>query len=370
MIRSDPSRRRVELQSKLMKRFFIACCLFALFGAGGCSRSQFEKDHDQAVRQNPMDVTMELRVVGGATTIHASETLRLEQIYTAKYGNYQIEVLDNANDASLSEEAAIFDGTKMRWEALTGRFATCCQSRHVWLTLEPTPIPYRLGNPHDVFGQTQPFRRLKLPVGTHQVYVRSRRVFRDEKLIKTYSGQGLVVVAKNILTIRVIENDAAWAAKKLAEVVAALDRGKASPDDKEWILACDVLALDLNSDQAVLEKLRRLRGQQSCSWPSYLSWAANPKLAYTGLYEIIKDPLYPMKGVSGYASALATLRTRERYPDYQYGHPLGAKGPFPQEAYRFSVDSYREISQDLLRLCASKPGRLASLCANGDVIIR
>jgi hypothetical protein len=175
-----------------------------------CSHSGFERQHEQAVLQNPAGVESEIRTSGGRRQFAVSEPVPIEEFYTSKYsGLWQIEVLEGWNDASALDVVHITDG-KTIWDQprqpLMG--IICCDSRHVWLSLEPTRIPYKLSNtptrsnPEGV--KNPEWLSLSLPKrpGKYRLYLTTQRVFGRGDNTTTPVGKGLPI-SSNILDLEV-----------------------------------------------------------------------------------------------------------------------------------------------------------------------
>ena len=178
-----------------------------------CSRSEFDRQHNQALFENPSGVELEIRTRDGRQQFAASEPVQFEELYTSKYsGLWHIEVLDGWNEASnatSSDVVHITDG-KTTWNQAREPFVgwICCDSRHVWLSLDTTRIPYKLFT-----GQTRNNREgwvnpewytLHLPTnpGKYQVYITTKRVFGRSASIVTYEGKG-VPVSSNVIKLEV-----------------------------------------------------------------------------------------------------------------------------------------------------------------------
>jgi hypothetical protein len=69
-----------------------------------CSKSNFERQHEDAVRENPSGVELEIRTRGGREQFAASEQVQFEEIYTSQSsGLWHIKILDGWNEAADSE---------------------------------------------------------------------------------------------------------------------------------------------------------------------------------------------------------------------------------------------------------------------------
>jgi hypothetical protein len=189
--------------------------LLAFFGNGlailfliACSGSKFERQNEHAVRENPAGVELEIRTRGGREQFAQSEPVLFEEIYTSKFpGLWHIEILDSWNEAADSEIIHITDGNAI-WEKPWMYAIICCDSRHVWLSLDPVRLPYKLFanrtsvNPE---GWVNPeWYTLQLPnkPGKYLVYVTSARVFGYTSSTATYHGKG-VPVSSNVLKLEI-----------------------------------------------------------------------------------------------------------------------------------------------------------------------
>ena len=198
---------------------------WALFGTtiaslilAGCTRTPFERQHDEAIRENPYGVTLEIRTRGNRKQFAVSEAVAIanlaglvrsepiefEEVYTAKVsGMWHIEVLDGWNDASLSRAIYVTDGKQLLHPPQPLYGIICCDSRHVWLNPDTLRLPYKTSA---VEGMTMPkemrWYKLYLPAqpGKYQVYVTTRRVYRYTDSMATYHGQGLPT-SSNILEL-------------------------------------------------------------------------------------------------------------------------------------------------------------------------
>lgn len=175
-----------------------------------CSHSDFEDQHTHSLLENPPGVELEIRVRDGRTQFARSETVQFEEIYTAKYsGAWHIEILDGWNVAGISDVVHITDGKTIRNEIRQpGAGIICCDSRHVWLSLDPVRLPYKPLADHarispKVYVAPQ-WYALRLPEkpGKYKVYVTTERVFRRSDSTKTYHDKG-IPVSSNILKVEV-----------------------------------------------------------------------------------------------------------------------------------------------------------------------
>jgi|HubBroStandDraft_5_1064220.scaffolds.fasta_scaffold258058_1 hypothetical protein len=189
---------------------------WALFGIsvatlllGACAHSEFERQHQRSVSENPAGVELEIRTRGGRQQFAPLEAVQFEEIYTSKYSEaWHIEVLDSLNDASSLDVLHVTDGSTIWNQRRELSGIICCDSRHVWLSQDPVRIPYKLfanrtrANPE---GWANPeWHTLHLPnkPGKYQVYVTTERVFGRGDSTTTYYGRGSAV-SSNILKLEV-----------------------------------------------------------------------------------------------------------------------------------------------------------------------
>lgn len=160
-------------------------------------KTAFELAHDKAVLGNPYGVKMRIATIDGRVKFRLSESVPIEELYTADYaGQWHLEVLDGWNGASVSEEFHVANGqTSSLIHENYG--VICCDSRHVWLSSEPTRIPYAPK-------VKSPFIPINIPSpGTYQIYVTSHRVFDKDQTLHTDEGLGYAVTSSNILRVEV-----------------------------------------------------------------------------------------------------------------------------------------------------------------------
>lgn len=159
--------------------------------------------HDKAVAENPAGVELRIAISGGGTEFHVSEPVPVEEFYTAKYsGEWHLEVLDGWNEAGISDEAHVNDGSTA---SLLGLGIVCCDSRHVWLSLDPVRLPYP-NRTNTVEGYKSSAARsihFSKP-GQYQFYVTTRRVFSRDQEMKTYQGLGYAATSENVLSVKIV----------------------------------------------------------------------------------------------------------------------------------------------------------------------
>lgn len=183
--------------------------LRAFFGIGlvtsflmACSGSTFERQHEHAVHENPAGVELEIRTRGDRAQFAASAAVQYEEIYTAKFsGLWHIEILDGWNEAADSEVIHITDGKEI-WEKPWMYAIICCDTRHVWLSLDPVRLPYKLFANRTLINPERwvnpEWYTLQLPnkPGKYLVYVTSARVFGYTSSTATDHGRGVPVSSK------------------------------------------------------------------------------------------------------------------------------------------------------------------------------
>lgn len=161
-----------------------------------------------AVAENPAGIELKIQTRDDRHQLAVSKLVEFEEVYSAKYpGEWQIEILDYWNEASVSTVVYVTDGVKV-WSQPRLYGIICCDSRHVWLSLDPVRLPYKLATTATRFnpeGAKNPeWYTLKLPAkpGKYQLYVTTRRVYGSGYSGKTYRGKG-VAVTSDILTLEV-----------------------------------------------------------------------------------------------------------------------------------------------------------------------
>jgi len=178
-----------------------------------CSHSEFERQHGHALLENPAGVELEIRTRDGRRQFTASEPVQFEELYTSKYsGRWHIEVLDGWNDASnatssdvvhITDSNTIWNQPREKWAGII-----CCDSRHVWLSLDPVRVPYKLFasrtrvNPEAYVNPEWHTLHLANRSGKYEIYVTTARVFGRSDRTTTYHGKG-VPVSSNVLKLEV-----------------------------------------------------------------------------------------------------------------------------------------------------------------------
>lgn len=152
---------------------FFALATF-LLPMCACSKTQFEREHDAAVKDNPWGVELHLKLAGDATKFHPGDTMRFQEFYTAKEPRmWQLEVLDSSNAADVANVAYISDGKVVQQEPYATANLVCCKWRYVTLNTDPVRLPYRFDGAADTS-----FRSILLPVepGRYRLYVQTHRL--------------------------------------------------------------------------------------------------------------------------------------------------------------------------------------------------
>lgn len=170
-----------------------------------CSKSPFERAHDQAVAQNPAGIELEIRTADGSNKIHVGEPVKYEELYMSKYSGWQIELLDGVNESSHSETVFLSDGKTAWTPAHPPWGVVCCASRLVWLSMDPVRLPYRYAQTKDGFKPVG-YRSTVLSnqPGKYQLYITTRRAFPKDYQYTTYHGKGTAVTS-NIMNLEVIK---------------------------------------------------------------------------------------------------------------------------------------------------------------------
>ena len=115
-----------------------------------CSKTQFEREHDAAVKDNPWGVELQIKTAGDARKFHRGDTLRFQEFYTAKSPRmWQLEVLDASNAADIANLAYHFRRQCHEKIALCSeRMRHAAGGAIVTLNTDPVRLPYRFdGDP-------------------------------------------------------------------------------------------------------------------------------------------------------------------------------------------------------------------------------
>lgn len=172
-----------------------------------CRTTEFERQHDNALAQNPSGVELRIGIVGGRKRFRVAEPIEMEESYTAKYpGQWHIEILDGSNLVYFGDEFIIFDGHGIEKRNIRNHAGiVCCDSRHVWLSLDPVRLPYPF--PIQTLEGAKPSSPRMFHFdhpGKYQLYLTSHRVFSREQSFYTPDGLGYAVTSSNIVSVEVL----------------------------------------------------------------------------------------------------------------------------------------------------------------------
>ncbi|WP_041855517.1 hypothetical protein [Candidatus Korobacter versatilis] len=161
------ARRKVALGAAVP--FLLVGCVLLVMGA--FSKTEFEREHGAALKDNPWGVELTLQIANGQRQFHPGDTLRFREFYTAKSPRmWQLEVLEDGNDADAANLAFISNGSAtIRQPYSTVRTASN-KWRFVTLDTDPLRVPY--------FNQNAEWHSITLPrePGRYQIYVQTHRL--------------------------------------------------------------------------------------------------------------------------------------------------------------------------------------------------
>ena len=104
-----------------------------------CSKTEFQREHEVALHENPAVVELEIRTADGKTKYKPGELVEYEELYTSKYsGQWHIETSEGGNFMGY---AHIAYGNSILPPVHIYGFNVCCFSKHVWLSLDTTRLP-------------------------------------------------------------------------------------------------------------------------------------------------------------------------------------------------------------------------------------
>lgn len=170
----------------------------------GCSKTQFEREHEAAVKDNPWGVELHIRADGDVRKLHVGDMLRFQEFYTAKSPRmWQLEVLDDANSADAANLAYISDGTNTRIEPYATSNSNSGKWRFVVLDTDPLRLPYHPD-------PSAAFRKVQLPYqpGKYEIYVQTHRlVLRKSGGLDPATHIGYPLTSNDILRIEVVPRD-------------------------------------------------------------------------------------------------------------------------------------------------------------------
>ncbi len=154
----------------LRRKAAVGAAMALVCALTACTKTQFEREHDAALKDNPWGVELEIRSAGDVHKFHPGDTLQFQELYTSKSQRmWQLEVLDHANLADVANIAFISDGKSTQQEPYENSAVSCCNWRFVLLDDDPVKLP--------LHAQDQ-FRTLRLPTqpGRYEIYVQTHRL--------------------------------------------------------------------------------------------------------------------------------------------------------------------------------------------------
>jgi hypothetical protein len=188
----------------LLLRCFLVSFMGGFLAAMlACSKTQFEREHDAAVNDNPWGVELQIKTAGDTRQFHRGDTLRFQEFYTAKSARmWQLEVLDASNAADIANLAYLSDGSATRKLSYAAENASCCKWRYVTLNTDPVRLPYRFDGDPDGW-----FRSVRLPEqpGKYQLYVETHRLLmRKGDGLDPATHTGYPLISNDVLTIEIL----------------------------------------------------------------------------------------------------------------------------------------------------------------------
>jgi hypothetical protein len=175
---------------------------------GGCvmlvmaarSQTQFEREHDAALKHNPWGVELRLKVEGDKNKFHAGDVLRFQEFYAAKSPRmWQLEVLEAANTADGANVAYISDGHATEHEAYATVTSDESKWRFVTLDTDPLRVPY--------FNRNTEWHEISLPrqPGRYLIYVQTHRlVLRKGGGLDPATHVGYPLTSNDVLRVEVV----------------------------------------------------------------------------------------------------------------------------------------------------------------------
>lgn len=190
------TRRKVALGAALP--FIITGCVLIVLAAS--SKTEFEREHSAALKDNPWGTELHLQVDGDKTKFHAGDTLRFKEFYTAKSPRmWQLEVLEAANAADAANVAFISDGNRTERQSYANAIAESSKYRFVTLDTDPLRVPY--------FNQSAEWHEIKLPraPGQYSIYVQTHRlVMRKGGGLDPATHVGYPLTSNDVLHVEVL----------------------------------------------------------------------------------------------------------------------------------------------------------------------
>jgi hypothetical protein len=169
---------------------FVVCALLG-FSLLTRPKTQFEWEHARAEAGNPRWLKVEIETSDHRREYPESEVIPLVVHFSSAAPRmYKADAADGVSLSAASDVLHISNGEK-RARNMTG--VVCCDSHLIGLDDEPFTPPS--------------WTPLKLPTGTYEIYLTSRRVFNwDGNGILTCCGPSPFEVTSNMIKIRVLPN--------------------------------------------------------------------------------------------------------------------------------------------------------------------
>ena len=168
----------------------------------GCSKTQFEREHDAAVKDNPWGVELHIKLADEQRKFRAGETVRFQEFYSSQEPRmWQLEVLDTANPSDVSNFAFLSDGTATLKQPYAVADVSCCKYRFVLLDTVPVHLPYPfepgVARYHSIVMPEKP--------GKYQVYVQTHRLaMRKGDGLDPATHTGYPLTSSEVLWIEVV----------------------------------------------------------------------------------------------------------------------------------------------------------------------
>lgn len=190
------TRRKVALGTALP---FIVCGCVLLVMAS-YPKTQFEREHDAALKDNPWGVELRLTVEGERKKFHVGDVLRFQEFYTAKSPRmWQLEVLENSNSADGANLAFLSDGNATQSQPYGSGTLGPERWRFVTLDTDPLRVPH--------FDKNTEWHEITLPrqPGRYSIYVQTHRlVLRKGEGLDPATHMGYPLTSNDILNVEVL----------------------------------------------------------------------------------------------------------------------------------------------------------------------
>ena len=190
------TRRKVALGAALP--FILTGCVLLVMAS--YSKTQFERAHDAALKDNPWGVELRLRTEGDKKKFHAGEVLRFQEFYTAKSPRmWQLEVLEGSNSADGANLAFVSDGNATQTQSYG--IGTSGPERWRFVTLDTDPLRV----PH--FDKNTEWHEIPLPrqPGQYSIYVQTHRlVLRRGEGLDPATHMGYPLTSNDMLNVEVL----------------------------------------------------------------------------------------------------------------------------------------------------------------------